>query len=73
MGDEAHTYPGVKFLLAMGVIPEQINGCLTHRASTWCSSARDVDSAAGLQRQEGKVREVTAKEPSVHVYPQAHS
>lgn len=72
-GDKAHNYPGVKFLLAMGVIPEQINGSLTHGASAWCSSTSDVGSTAGLQRQEGEVREVTAEEPSIHVYPQAHS
>ena len=69
----AHTYPGLKFLLAMRVIPEQINCRLPHSAPAWCSSARDVGSTAGLQRQEGNVRKMTEKEPSTHVYPQADS
>lgn len=38
-GDKAHTYPGVKCLLAKGVIPEQIICPLIHVAPAWCSSA----------------------------------
>lgn len=65
-GDEAHTYLGVKCLLAKGEIPEQITCHLIHVAPTRCSSAWDSGSTAG--KQEGTVREATTKNTN-HVYP----
>lgn len=67
-GDEAHAYPGLKCLLAKGVIPEQIICDLTHVAPTWCSSAWDSGSTAG--KQEGKVREVSTKTQITYILGQ---
>lgn len=54
----------------MGEIPGQINWRLTHSAPAWTSLAH---YAGALQGYKETVREVTAEEPSIHVYLQAHS
>lgn len=67
-GEEAHTCPGIKCLLAKGVIPEQIICHLIHVAPTWCSADWDSGSTAG--KPEGKVREVSTKTQITYILRQ---